>query len=66
MPSSALRNNRSAYDKDTAPMKILLLTIVFGIILLMAHIGGPAPLRLPQVMRMLRLLPASRTPSNLG
>jgi hypothetical protein len=45
-------------------MKIILLAILFGIILLMAHFDGPAPLRLPKAIRMRRLLPASPAPSD--
>jgi hypothetical protein len=46
-------------------MKILLLAMLYGIILLMDHSDGSAPLRLPKAMRMRRLLPSSRAPSDL-
>ncbi len=45
-------------------MKILLLATLFGIILLMAHFDGPAPLRLLKAIRMRRLLTSSRVPAD--
>jgi hypothetical protein len=45
-------------------MKIMLLATLVGIILLMAHFDGSAPLCLPKAMRMRQLLPSNRATSD--
>ena len=45
-------------------MKILLLALIFGMILLMAHYGNEAPRRAPKAQRLRRLPPPGQNRGN--